>query len=91
MEPGDLVVIKSVIDRPLFASWRFETTSDARLVSWIEPGSLCIILSKSIRNPFHNNRLRKVLTPFGVGYMWETEFPPDVVRPSQENEDGNSV
>jgi len=91
MEAGDLVVIKSEIDRPLFASWRFESSSDARLLGWITSGTACIILSKSIRNPFHANRLRKVLTPFGVGYMWESEFPLDVVRPSQENEDGNFV
>jgi len=91
MEPGDLVVIKSVIDRPLFASWRFESSSDARLLGWVESGTSCIILSKSIRNPFHANRLRKVLTPFGVGYMWESEFPLDVVRAPQKNEDGNIV
>jgi len=90
MELGDLVVVKSVIDRPLFASWRFESSSGVRLVCWVKNESLVIILSKSIRNPFYVHRLRKVLTPFGVGYMWESELQHDANIGLQENEDGNS-
>jgi hypothetical protein len=90
MQLGDLVVVKSVLDRPLFASWRFESSSDARLVCWVKNESLIIVLSKSIKNPFHAHRLRKVLTPFGVGYMWESELQYDANIGLQENEDGNS-
>lgn len=77
MEPGDLVTQNLSKDRPVFASWRFTNTSEARLVGSVACGMPIVILSKSIQNPFIRGkswRLRHVLTPIGVGYMWEHEL-----------------
>jgi hypothetical protein len=75
MNEGELVTQHLSRPRPLFATWRFESTGVARLVGVIEPGHSIMILSKTIVNPFTKlNRLRKVMTYLGVGYMWEHEL-----------------
>lgn len=93
MKPGDLVAQNLSRERPLFASWRFLTTTDARLVAAIDKGVSIMILSGTIQNPFNKSiRLRRVLTPRGVGYMHEHELE---MEPNEDvewvDENGNAV
>lgn len=87
--PGDYCyVINNGTERPLFFDWRFERASEEKC-EWIPPGSIATVLSRSIMNPFSRDRLRKVLTPRGVGFMWEDELSlePFVVAPRNPSDD----
>lgn len=79
LTPGQLAFVEQGDERtqrPLFFSWQFKTLTAAEYIL-IPTESIVTVLSKTIRNPYQNSwRLRKVLSPFGVGYMWESELSP---------------